>query len=120
MLEAGKEHVSCRTRQRSRRLRKKLRLGEFQEFGFEISFSLKLELDAHQSAIFWDAFILNVIEPHGLAFGGGTSGFVSLRTRGSVTEAHREIVRSWLTSQPEVQVANIGPLVDCWYPTRQS
>jgi uncharacterized protein YggL (DUF469 family) len=65
--------------------------------------------------VFWDAFILEAIERNGLAFGGGTNGFVSLWKRGSATKAHREIIRSWLAARPEVRSVNIGPRVDCWH-----
>ena len=100
---------------RTRRLRKKLRVGEFQELGFDVTFTLRDGLDEDQLMNFWDAFILQAIEQNGLAFGGGTSGFVSAWGRGSAQESHRELVRGWLTARPEVQSADAGPLVDAWH-----
>ena len=43
---------------RSKRLRKKLHLGDFQEFGLNLSFSLKDDLDAEALEAFADEFIL--------------------------------------------------------------
>jgi hypothetical protein len=45
-------------RHRTRRLRKKLRVGEFREFGFDVSFTFRDGLDENQLTDFWDAFIL--------------------------------------------------------------
>lgn len=99
---------------RTRRLRKKLRVGEFQQFGFEVSFRLR-EVRDDQLVDFWDAFILDAIERNGLAFGGGTNGFVHPWGRGSANESHRELVRTWLTARPEVVSAQVGPLIDAWH-----
>jgi uncharacterized protein len=109
------ERMISLTKQRSRRLRKKLRIGEFQEFGFEVSFTFRAGLDEDRLMHFWDAFILDAIERNALAYGGGTNGFVSSWARGSVTEAHREMVGSWLKSRAEVQSVDVGPLVDSWH-----
>ncbi len=100
---------------RARRLRKKLRVGEFQELGFDVSFKLRDGLDENQLTSFWDAFILQAIEQNGLAFGGGTSGFVCVWRRGSAQESHREFVRGWLTAREEVESAHTGPLADAWH-----
>lgn len=100
---------------RSRRLRKKLHVGEFQELGFVISFSLRPDLLEAQTVCFWDSFILEAIESHGLVFGGGSEGFISARGRGTTTEAHREMVQAWLISRPEVVSAQSGSHIDSWY-----
>lgn len=99
---------------RSRRLRKKLRVGEFQEFGFDVSFQLRAGLSEVETERFWDAFLLDAIEPNGLAFGGSTEGFITAWGRGSVTDTHRERVRVWLGSRAEVETVTIGPLIDAW------
>ncbi len=49
-------------RQQSRRLRKKLHLGEFQQLGFEISITLKPNLEIDDLDHFLDEFILDTIE----------------------------------------------------------
>ena len=103
------------TKHRSRRLKKKLRVGEFQELGFKVSVELHPELGEHKMIDFWDAFILEAIERNGLAYGGGTSGFATSWGRGSAAGAHREAVRSWLSTRAEVQSVDVGPLVDSWH-----
>ena len=75
---------------RTRRLRKKLRVDEFQELGFEVSFELRDGLDEAQIDQFWDEFIVQSIEKNGLAFGGSTNGFVSAFGRGSTNKMHRD------------------------------
>ena len=102
-------------KRRSRRLRKKLRIGEFQELGFRVLFEFRPPFAENQNLEFWDAFILQAIEGNGLAYGGGTDGFVSSWRRGSATETHREAVRSWLGSRAEVASVKVGPLIDAWH-----
>jgi len=101
-------------------LRKKLRLGEFQQLGFEVSIALKPELGVDALDHFLDEFIVDAIERNNLAFGGGTdSGFITTWKRGSTSEAHRTIVEHWLTQRHEVVSVKLGPLVDAWYPKPQ-
>ena len=103
-------------RQRSRRLRKKLHLDEFQQLGFEVSITLKPNLEIDELDRFLDEFILDAIEKNELAFGGGTGcGFITTWKRGSVCEAHRTIVENWLSQRQEVVSVALGPLVDAWY-----
>jgi hypothetical protein len=103
------------SKHRSRRLRKKLRVGEFQELGFAISFQFHSGISESDTERFWDAFITEAIERHGLAYGGGEEGFVTLWGRGSVTEGHRELLRAWLASRAEVASFQIGFRVDAWH-----
>lgn len=103
------------SRHRSRRLRKKLHVDEFQELGFEVMFRLNAGLTTEQMGAFWDAFIGDAIEGNGLIYGGSTDGMACLRTRGSADESHREAVRAWLASRPEVSEAGVGPLIDVWH-----
>jgi uncharacterized protein len=108
--------MSPKITQRSRRLQKKLHVGEFQELGFEISFQFQKDLANDLINQFWDDFIIEAIEQNGLAFGGGTQGFASLWKRGSVTEVHRDLVRKWLSLRPELLSFELGELVDAYYP----
>lgn len=104
-------------RQQSRRLRKKLRLGEFQQLGFEVSITLKHNLGIDDLDRFLDEFILDAIEKNDLAFGGGTGcGFITTWKRGSVSETHRAIIENWLSQRQEVVSVTLGPLVDAWHP----
>lgn len=64
------------TKHRTRRTRKKLRVGEFRQSGFDVSLRLRDTLREDELMRFWDAFILDAIERNGMAFGGWTDGFV--------------------------------------------
>ena len=100
---------------RKRRLRKKLRVDEFQEFGFDVNFEFTQALAVAQSNAFWDALIAQ-IEANGLLYGGNESAFVCFDGRGSATEEDRRMLNSWLSSRSEVSSVVIGPLVDAWHP----
>jgi uncharacterized protein YggL (DUF469 family) len=102
-----------------KRLRKKLRLGEFREFGFEISCRLDEGLSDDESERIVDDFIA-MIEANGLQCGGGgVPGrwhcFVACEGRGTATEEHRQIVARWLAAHPQVTEHTIGELVDAWH-----
>jgi uncharacterized protein YggL (DUF469 family) len=104
-----------------KRLRKKFHRGEFQELGCEVRFQVvdNLSHDAFDAVV--DAFISQAIEAHGLLCGGGGTNpewtvFVTREGQGSVTEEHRQTMETWLTTHPEVNTVQIGPLVDAWYP----
>lgn len=102
-------------RRRSKRLEKKLRIGEFQEYGFAVGFRLGESLTPKGCDEFWDAFIGEVIEARGLAFGGSEEGFVTRYGRGSATEEDRAAVSQWLAQRPGVERVVVGPLQDAWY-----
>ncbi|MFD2838947.1 50S ribosome-binding protein YggL [Azotobacter vinelandii] len=38
----------------------------------------------------------------------------------SATELHREMLRTWLKTRPEIISVRVGPLVDAWYPDQLS
>ena len=100
---------------RSRRLRKKLRVDEFQQFGFWVEFQLSSGLNTHQTIQFWDSFITEAVEANQLTYGGSEIGFVVPEGNFSATEPHRHFIDSWLSVRPEVSTVNIGPLIDAWY-----
>lgn len=102
--------------ERKRRLRKKLRVGEFQEFGFSVSASIA---NAENRDEMLDR-LMDEIAAQGLVFGGWSSnesveGFVALATRGSATEEHRKAVEEWLKAQPGVTDVEVSELVDAHY-----
>ena len=103
-----------------KRLRKKFHLGEFREFGFNVSIQFVENFRDDDFDRFLDAFILEAIEGNELACGGGgrktdCSFFVvSDKSRGSVTEEHRKLVHKWLENNSMVRHFNTGPLVDAW------
>jgi hypothetical protein len=85
------------------------------EHGFAVRFRLSDWLPEEAQDEFWRAFIEELIEPRGLAFGGGeTAGYVT-RFCGSATEEDREAVRAWLGRQTDVERVTIGPLEDAWH-----
>jgi uncharacterized protein YggL (DUF469 family) len=102
-----------------KRLRKKLRLGEFQELGFEVRFRLPDDFNEADLDAFWDAFIAEAIEGAGLMCGGGCGRewdvFVSRSQRQSATEEDRRAIAAWLEGHGQIADIHIGPLVDAWY-----
>jgi uncharacterized protein YggL (DUF469 family) len=102
-------------RHRSRRLRKKLRIAEFQELRFPVSMEYENPLNPDEQEAFLTAFLDEVIERRDLAYGGGVdTGFVCRFGRGSVTEEDRESVSAWLLARTDVTSPSVGPLADCW------
>ncbi|MBV7298982.1 50S ribosome-binding protein YggL [Enterovibrio paralichthyis] len=101
--------------QRSKRLRKKLYLDEFAVFGFLIS--LKLNTDSDDEL---DTFIESLADfaesRHLLVGGGGMSNIElvigSALRYGSATEQDRESIKEWIEERNEVDLLELGPLVD--------
>ena len=90
-------------RRLNRRQRKKLRVGEFQEFVFEVRIQFRQHMDDVAHDVFLEGFI-DLIESRRLAVGGmggqlpllETDGVVSACGRGSPTEEDRAAVVNWL------------------------
>ena len=82
-------HRPLNNKPRSRRLRKKLRIGEFREDGFEVEFKFAQLMTNDEKVDFLFKFIEEVIEARDLSFGGGESGYVTRSGRGSATDADR-------------------------------
>lgn len=107
-------------KRRNRRLRKKLRVGEFQELGFEVRARVVASLTEDERSTLLDRFVEECIEPIDLGFGGGLNddldGFVvSMKRRASATDEQREKVRAWLSARSELSAIEIGPLTDAWH-----
>lgn len=108
----------------NRRQRKKLRLGEFQELGFEASatFCIPFQYDDGVYDAFLVAFI-DFIESRDLLFGGmggafplaKTDAFVTTSKRGSTTDEDRHAVLAWLQARPEIAHAQVGEFIDAWH-----
>jgi uncharacterized protein YggL (DUF469 family) len=106
--------------QHNRRQRKKLRLGEFQELGFEAAAKFARELEADHRAALLDAF-LEFIEANGMLAAASTSDtfdayLISGAPHGSATEDDRQIVQTWLAGRPDLIEVRVGELSDAWYP----
>jgi uncharacterized protein len=103
-----------------RRLRKKLRVGEFHEFGFEVSVKFKLTLNAADFEKFVNEFI-DEVEENKLLFGGGGDfntwkGFVTTAKKyQSPTTAEREKIKNWLENHWEIADCEVGNFNDAWY-----
>ncbi|WP_028023414.1 50S ribosome-binding protein YggL [Enterovibrio calviensis] len=101
--------------QRSKRLRKKLYLDEFAVFGFVISLKLNTENDEEL-----DAFIESLADfaesRHLLVAGGGMSDIElvvgSALRYGSATAQDRESIKVWIDDRSEVELLELGELVD--------
>lgn len=105
-----------------RRLRKKKRLGEFRELGFDVSYLPVAGTTESDNERFLDAFIESAVEANGLACSGGgfpgrTMEFFVTRSglRPSTTEGDRRLVHAWLEARPDVASFTVGGLRDAWY-----
>lgn len=104
---------------RSRRLRKKLCVDEFQEVGCELILNYREDLEASAVDAFLGQFLKEAIEDNGLIFVGCDEfGMVCLGKRGSVTEEQRGQVDAWLKGRSELAGYTLGALVDAWYPEK--
>ncbi|AXM95765.1 YggL 50S ribosome-binding family protein [Pseudomonas plecoglossicida] len=104
---------------RSRRLRKKLCVDEFQELGFELNLEFKEDLDDEAVDAFLDDFLTEAMDANGLDYVGGEDfGLVCKAERGSVTEEQRAAVEAWLKGRSEVTKVEVSPLLDAWYPEK--
>lgn len=103
-----------------RRLRKKLRKGEFAEFGFEVRVWQRSKLGEAGHDAHWEALIAYV-ESVGLCVGGGSNRefdtyFVSGANRARrVTDADRHAFSVWLNRRDDIDTFRVGRLVDAWY-----
>jgi uncharacterized protein YggL (DUF469 family) len=104
---------------RCRRLRKKLRVGEFQEFGLSLNISFDAAVIAFDDAL--DRWI-DFVESKHWAFGGGGngdnqafSGFICRYERGSLTEQDRGAIQAWLSQQDWVTDFAVHELHDVWH-----
>ncbi len=105
-------------KKRSRRLRKKLRVDEFQELGFDIAWQFNEGITAEELDTFLDKFFAEVIEPNGLGFGGEGDhlwhGLICTQKLGKCTEEHRTKVEKWLTENG-VTAVSVSVLYDIWW-----
>lgn len=107
--------MSLSNKRRSRRLRKKLFVGEFIELGFEFEADLAAPLTPEAEGELIGRFLAEVIEPRSLDLGGWiTSGFIAHGARGSASDDDRAAIHAWLATQPEISEVRIGPLMDAW------
>jgi uncharacterized protein YggL (DUF469 family) len=107
----------CMATNRSRRLRKKLCVAEFQELGFELTLNFQADLAEASIDEFLRAFVADAITANGMGYVGGDDyGFVCLDKRGSVSAEQRALVEAWLKGRSELTEFSVSPLLDVWYP----
>ncbi len=107
-----------------KRLRKKLRTGEFSEMGFLMGYRYAADKSEADRFELLERFLEKAVESNGLLCIGFPKeeqenqfeAFVMLdETRGSVKEEQRLAVAEWLKGEPEINAFHIGPLMDAWY-----
>lgn len=103
---------------RSRRLRKKLHIDEFQELGFSVSWRFAEGTPVDEIDATLDRFVDEVIDPNGLAFEGSGyllwEGLVCLQKTGHCKQAHRELVEKWLEER-KLHDVKVSDLFDIWW-----
>jgi uncharacterized protein YggL (DUF469 family) len=103
------------------RQRKKHRVGEFQEMGFEFSADIADGASGDNTDDLLSRFIEEAVEPAELAVAAGINdgalhGFaVAGGRRGSVTPEQRERLEQWLRSAGAFSNVQVGPLRDAWH-----
>lgn len=103
---------------RSRRLRKKLRVDEFQELGFDVSWTFDDTVSEQDIDSLVDQFIEQVIEPRNLGFHGGGhkewEGIIATQTIGKCTDEDRSAVSEFWAKQT-VSNVEVTELYDIWW-----
>jgi len=103
---------------RNRRLRKKLRLDEFQELGFYMSWSFAEGTTEDTIDAVLDGLIADVIDPNHLAFAADGNlqweAMVCTEKLGKCTEEQRLQVQAWLETKDLIDL-QVTQLVDIWY-----
>ncbi|MTD37256.1 DUF469 family protein [Erwinia sp. CPCC 100877] len=103
---------------RSRRLRKKLHIEEFQELGFSVAWRFPEGTSEEVVDQTLDDFINEVIEPNGLAYDGSGylawEGLICTQQLGKCTEEHRTLVRQWLEAR-KLEEVRLSDLFDVWW-----
>lgn len=104
----------------NKRIRKKHRVGEFQELGFDLAFRVADTLDEAAADQVIDEFLAQAIAANDLAFFGAglhaVEGTVISAARGSVTPEQRDAVDGWLGARAEVEEHSVSQLIDAWHP----
>lgn len=105
---------------RTRRLRKHLRLGEFQEMGFHAFGTLAKPLPMASVEELHTSFMLECVEPNNMLCSGSLTAqdgcfLISTRNRTSLSELDRAKVREWVSARPEFAAVEVGSLRDAWH-----
>jgi len=110
--------MRAEAKNRSRRLRKKLRVDEFQELGFDIAWKFKDDITGDELDDFITRFFADVIEPNGLGFGGEGDtlwhGIVCTQQIGKCTDEQRALVEKWFKDNG-IDTISVSDLYDVWW-----
>jgi len=110
--------MKANAKNRSARLRKKLHVDEFKEFGFDVAWKLKDGITGDELDAFINKFFDEVIQTNGLGFGGEGDtlwhGLICTQKLGSCTDEHRFAVEKWLKDNGATAVA-VSELYDVWW-----
>ncbi len=103
-----------------KRLRKKYRIGEFQELCFNFSFEYKGDVNSTECEAFLKEFVENCVEAQGLDCDGymteeGCRLILSAARPTETSEEQRQFVKSWLEARSDVEVQSFSELEDLWY-----
>lgn len=109
--------IPCKNKHRSKRLMKKLHLGEFKEMGFSLIINFKPEVTEDEREDFFYKFIINCIEANNLLLGGMYNDAFICREKGSCDLNDRLIVSEYLIKHNHLLEAYVSILKDAWYPT---
>jgi len=103
---------------RNARLRKKLRVDEFKELGFEVSWKFPQGTDNDKIDSIIDGLINDVIEANALGFAGGGDleweGIVCTQSIGQCTDEQRVAVKNYLEGQ-SLENVEVTELFDLWW-----
>ncbi|VYT68878.1 DUF469 family protein [Metakosakonia massiliensis] len=103
---------------RSRRLRKKMHIDEFQEIGFSVTWRFPEGTSEEQIDKVVDDFISEAVEPAGLIFGGSGylawEGLVCKQEVGHCNEEDQARVRKWL-EEHQLEEVRVSELFDIWW-----
>lgn len=100
---------------RSKRLRKKLYIGEFTEYGFEYTAELAAPLNREQEEALLDCILRELIEPNQLILGGGVTGGFVARFKSSATDEDRHKLETWFKQRKEYKHVDVSALKNAWY-----
>lgn len=103
---------------RSPRLRKKLRVDEFQELGFDINWTFDPSTSENEIDNIVNQFVDDVIETRKLGFHGGGhkqwEGIIATQKLGKCTEEDRLAVKTFWEGQ-KVSQLEVSELYDIWW-----
>ena len=113
---------TSRVRRLKPRQRKKLRVGEFTEYVFDVELAFHEPMD-EQVYCHFTGDLFGFLEQRGLMGGGfggrlpltATTGVITTIQRGSPTEEDREALAQWLRARSDVAEVRVLELIDGWH-----